>query len=247
MHEGAVACPDRFHGGVWRQHCGRPVELVNPVGVPGRGPTVQAAVICQPELVVVDDEDAIGQLTEQCRVGDASPVYKATLPVQHLVDVVCRRFRGKGAGRRPGRQERLIGGVPAFRARPVPGGQRDGLVEEEQFGIAAGPHDGPPAAAELQHARQPAADLVAPDQGQVLVVEHAPVAVHGPAVLGGDQLARGRYPVPQRTVQASEPVAIGRLRAFLGHGLSESLPTSQILLQLRSPGITHIVVPLRDS
>ena len=119
--------------------------------------------------------------------------------------------------------ERLIGGVAAFRAGPVPGGQRDGLVEEEQLGIAAGPHDGPSAAAELQHAHQPAADLVAPDQGQVLVVEHAPVAVHGPAVLGGDQLARGRHPVPQRTVQAGEPVAVGRLRAFLGHGFSAPL------------------------
>ncbi len=137
MHERAVACPDRFHGGAGRQHCGRPVELVNPVGVPGRGPAVQAAVICQPGLVVVDDEDAIGQLAEQCRVGDAGPVYKATLPVQHLVDVVRRGFRGKVAGRRPGRQERLIGGVAAFRARPVTGGQRDRLVEEEQLGIAA--------------------------------------------------------------------------------------------------------------
>ena len=174
----------------------------------------------QPEFLVVNDEDAIGQLAEQRRVGDAGPVHEATLPVQHLVDLVRRGFRGEGERRRPGRTERLIGGVSAFRARPVPGGQRDGLVEEKQFGIAARPHNRPSAAAELQHAHEPAADLVAPDQGQVLVVEHAPVAVHGPAVLGGDQLARGRYPVPQRTVQAGEPVAVGRLRAFLGHAFS---------------------------
>ena len=220
MHERSVACPDRFHGGAGGQHCGRPVELVNPVDVPSWGPAVQTAVVCQPELLLVDDEYAVGQLTEQCRVGDAGPVDKATLPVQHLVDVVRRRFRGKGAGRCPGRPERLIGGVAAFRAGPVPGGQRDGLVEEEQFGIAAGPHDGPPTAAELQHAHQPAADLVAPHQGQVLVVEHTPVAVHGPAVLSGDQLARGRHPIPQRTLQASEPVAVGHGQAFLGHGFS---------------------------
>jgi hypothetical protein len=220
VHERAVAGPDRFDGGAGRQHCGRPVELASPVGVPGRGPAVQAAVIGQPEFLVMDDEDAIGQFTEQGRVGDTGPVGKAALPVQQLVDVVRRGFRGKGAGRRPGRPERLVGGVAAFCAGPVPGGQRDGLVEEEQFGVAAGPHEGPPAAAELQRARQPAADLVAPDQGKVLVVEHAPVAVHGPAVPGGDQLARGRHPVPQRTVQGSEPAAAGRLRAFLGHGFS---------------------------
>ena len=61
MNERAVACADCFHGSAGRQHRGRPVELVDPVGVPGRGPAVQAAVIGQPELVVMDDEDAVGQ------------------------------------------------------------------------------------------------------------------------------------------------------------------------------------------
>jgi hypothetical protein len=220
MHERAVACPDRGDGGARRQHRGQPVELVNPVDVPGRGPPAQTAAIYQPELVVDDDEDAPGQLAERRRVGDAGPVGQAALPVQHPVDVVRRWFHGPGEGRRPGRPERVVGGVAAFGAGPVPGGQRDRLVEEEQFGVAAGAHDGSPAAAELQHAHQPAADLVTPDQRQVVVVQHAPVAVHGPAVRGRDQLARGRHPVPQRTVQAREPAAARRPRAFPGHDLS---------------------------
>ena len=166
------------------------------------------------------DEDAVRQLAEQRRIGDTGPVHETALLVQHPVDVVRRGFRGQRPGRRPGGQKRLVVGVAAFRAGPVPGRQRDRLVEEEQLGVAAGPHDGPPAAAELQHAHQPPADLVAPDQGQVLVVEHPPVAVHGPAVLGRDQLACGRHPIPQRAVQPREPVAVGRLRAFLGHGFS---------------------------
>jgi len=83
--------------------------------------------------------------------------------VQHPVDVVRRGFGGPGAGSRPGRQEGLVGGVAAFGAGPVSGGQRDGLVEEEQLGVAAGPHDRPSAAAELQHAYQPAPDLVTAD------------------------------------------------------------------------------------
>lgn len=181
---------------------------------------MQGVVVGQPVLAVVDDEDPVRQLAEQRGVGDAGPVDQAALRVQHQVDVVRRGFGGERAGGRPGGQERLVPGVAAFAAGPVPGGEGDGLVVEEQLGVAAGPQDGPAAAAELQHADQPAADLVAPDQGQVLVVEHAPVAVHGAAVLGRDQFARGRHPVPQRAVQAREAVAVGRLRAFGGHGFS---------------------------
>src|ERR1700734_1315720 len=54
-HERAVPGPDRRHGRAGRQHCGRPVELADPVGVAGRGPAVQSAVADQPELAVVDD------------------------------------------------------------------------------------------------------------------------------------------------------------------------------------------------
>jgi hypothetical protein len=170
VRERAVACADRVHGGAGGQYRGGPVELVDPVGVPGRGPAVQAAVLCQPELVLVDDEDTVGQLARQRGVGDAGPAGQAALPVQHLVDLVGRGLRGQVAGRRPGRTERLVGGVAAFRAGPVPGGQRDRLVEEEQLGVAAWPHERPAAAAELKHAHQPAADLVAPHQRQVVVV-----------------------------------------------------------------------------
>jgi hypothetical protein len=100
--------------------------------------------------------------------------------------------------------------MAAFGARPVSCGQRDRFVKEEQFGVAPRLHDLPATAAEFQHAHEPTANLMTPDQDEVVVMQHAPVAVHGPAVLGGDQLPDRGYPVPQRTGKRHEPVAIMR-------------------------------------
>src|ERR1700749_1823931 len=89
-----------------------------------------------------------------------------------------------GVQRLPHRAEALVVLIAALAAWPVACGKRGRLIQEEQLGVAPGLHERrPPAALELQAARDPAA--------------HAPAAadlalgvVDDPAV-GVDQTARG--------------------------------------------------------
>src|SRR5262245_5692192 len=78
----------------------------------------------------------------------------------------------------PGGGERGRRGTPAIEAGPVPGGQRDRFVEEEQLGPAAPPHDLAANAAELELADDPG--LVSPAAAEQLagggVVQDAAIA-----------------------------------------------------------------------
>src|SRR5882724_6770767 len=101
-------------------------------------------------------------------MGGTNTADETALAVQDEVDVVGRRFRSQTESRSPRRSERLIVGVAALGTRPVSRGQRDRLVKEEQFGVTARPHDLPTTAAELQHAHEPTANLMAADQDEVV-------------------------------------------------------------------------------
>jgi hypothetical protein len=159
---------------------------------------VQFSVVQQPILLAPTDEGAVGKITQERLVRGAFTVDQAALGVQDGVHVVGARFRRESHRCCPCGPELLVVGVPAFGARTMPGGQRDGLIEEEQFGVSPWLQDLPASAPEFQHADQPATHLVAPDQDEVVVVQDAPVAVHGSAVLGGDQVTGGCDPVAQR-------------------------------------------------
>src|SRR2546430_13839059 len=79
------------------------------------------------------------------------------------------------------------------------GGERGGLVEEEQLGEPAGPHQRRPVpAAEPQPARDPPLPCVGAADAPGFVVQTAAVAVHEPARGIGDELAERRHPVPAR-------------------------------------------------
>ena len=94
--------------------------------------------------------DAVLSIADECAARDvAAPRTKCDLPavavhafgVQHFV-------HGRGAGAivaavRPGPEfgEPVGVGATAFKAGPVTGGERRGLVQEEQLGVAVGLHD----------------------------------------------------------------------------------------------------------
>src|SRR5262249_4583238 len=95
----------------------------------------------------------------------------------------------------------------AERARPVPGGERRRLVEEEQLGEAARLQQRRPApAAKLELARDPAPHGEAAADRAGRVVQAAAVAVDEPALGRLDQLAERRDAILTRH-HASVPAA----------------------------------------
>ena len=86
------------------------------------------------------DEHAVG---EGCDVGDKRPL--VTFGGQAVsVELAIDGGDGHGAGEtalrvpgEPGRREPPVVGAPALAAGPMAGGERGGLVEEEQLRIAA--------------------------------------------------------------------------------------------------------------
>ena len=95
-------------------------------------------------------------------------------------------------GQRPGIAKAIVVRPAAFGAGPVPGGKRGGLIQEEQFGVAAGLHQGATAALEGQQAGDPAAALMRADNPAVRIVQAAAVAHQGAAGGVGNDLARGQ-------------------------------------------------------
>ena len=85
--------------------------------------------------------------------------------------------------------------APALPARPVPGGTRGRLVEEEQLGVPAGAHHRMARAPlEVQHAGDPALDLPALDE-HALAVDQAATVAHQGAVRGiGIERLRRQHP-----------------------------------------------------
>ena len=96
-----------------------------------------------------------GELAE---VGPLDPRPNATLPRHPGVHYVGRH-RGSGVFQAPGRLEDPIVGAPALGTRTVPDGQRGRLVQEEQCGVRAWPHERSVLATELEAAGDPATHL----------------------------------------------------------------------------------------
>src|SRR5262245_54845104 len=99
----------------------------------------------------------------------------------------------------PERGEAVVVLVPAERTRPVPGGERGRLVEEEELREAAGLHQRAALpAAKLEPARDPALAVEAASDPARRVVEAAAVAVDEAASRIRDKLAERRDAVLQR-------------------------------------------------
>jgi hypothetical protein len=90
--------------------------------------------------------------------------------------------------------------VPALGARAVAGGHGRGFVEEEQLGIAAWPHDLAVPSAKLEPAGDPAPHLRVADDPPLIVVQDAAIAHQRPSSGHGDDRAKGRNAITQRTV-----------------------------------------------
>ena len=134
------------------------------------------------------------------------PIAIHTLGMQHLI-----HRRGAGAlvaAVRPGPQfgEPVGVGAPAFEAGPVTGGERRGLVQEEQLGVAIGLHDLAMPALELEHAGDPLSGgpAAGPD-GLVGCVEGPAAIAHQQASMRrGDDLALGGDAVLERHAQSAK-------------------------------------------
>src|SRR5712691_5583451 len=92
----------------------------------------------------------------------------------------------------PGVLESVVAFPAALRAWPVPGGERDGFVEEEQLGISIWRRHDPVPIPEFKNARYPAPALVAAHDSPVGVVESAAtVSHHRAASCGSYEVAEG--------------------------------------------------------
>jgi len=80
-----------------------------------------------------------------------------------------------GVGPRP-HGTKLVDRSRCIPRMAMPGGQRSGFVEEEEFGVVAGRHDDVPAAFEFQHADDPALKLIRTPDVLMLVVQAAAIA-----------------------------------------------------------------------
>ena len=140
---------------------------------------------------VEQDEGAVRQLLQAPRVQASAVVVSEPLGVEPAVELV-------GSGRARQAEEAPVVLMPALGARPVPGGERSGLVEEEETRVATGRHRLAPASPELEPARDPATTVVASADLPILVVQAATVAEHEPSLGRLDQFAKRRDTVAQR-------------------------------------------------
>src|SRR6185312_15828056 len=118
------------------------------------------------------------------------------LAVQAQVDRVGAGLTAVQAG--PDRTEAVVVLAPAERARAVAGGERRGLVDEEELGeLARLHHRAALPALELEPAGDPAAHRPAAADGPPVVVQASAVAVDEPARGRRDQLPERRDAVPE--------------------------------------------------
>jgi hypothetical protein len=137
------------------------------------------------------DEDAVGQGAEAGPVGSLASIGGEPVAVEDRVERADPAVGGDAAGgvpRPPRRDESAKVWPAALAARPVPGRQRRGLVEEEELRVAPRRHHGAPPALERQEARHPGpvAPDHPPDDAAGLVVEPAAVAHQRAAGRRGD-------------------------------------------------------------
>ncbi len=99
----------------------------------------------------------------------------------------------------PDRDQTVVVLAPALRTGTVARCQRGRLVEEEELRVTAWLEErAPPAAAELEPARDPTLHRVATANAALGVVERAAIAVHEASGRIRNQLAEGRDPVLER-------------------------------------------------
>jgi hypothetical protein len=134
---------------------------------------------------VEQDERAVGEILEP-QVVDAAPVGAAEEPlgVEPAVDLGRRRNVGIEL-RRPRGTVGVVALAAAFRAGPMPRGERDRLVVEVQERVVVRLPLLLPAAAELERARDPQIARVETDDRPALVEDSA---VSGPPAAERDRL-----------------------------------------------------------
>src|ERR1044071_401292 len=97
--------------------------------VAGRRPAQEVSAVHEPRFTVAEHEGAVGELVE--RGGAEAPVApREPLALEPLVDLV-------GTARADELEEAVVVLAATQRARPVAGGERGHLVEEEQLGEPA--------------------------------------------------------------------------------------------------------------
>ena len=108
-------------------------------GIAGRRPAEEFPAPNQSWLAVVEDERPVRQFVERCVVVTlAAGVGIEPFAVELRVDRVGARLSRVDPA--PDLDEPVVVLAPAERARPVAGGERGRLVQEEQLGEAAGLH-----------------------------------------------------------------------------------------------------------
>jgi len=96
----------------------------------------------------------------------------------------------------PDREEALVVGTPAQRARAMSRRERRGLVEEEELGEPTRHHQRTAVPSpEPEPAGDPALAVVAPPDTPVLVVQTAAIPVHKATGGIGDELPEGSDPI----------------------------------------------------
>jgi 8-oxo-dGTP pyrophosphatase MutT (NUDIX family) len=166
--------------------------------VPARCPPGQLTVDDEVRCPAVQDERAGGERVDRSLVEPAPPRCRVqALLVEPLIDgvgatIVCVQVA-------PHLDEPHVVLATALGTRPVPGGQRGRLVEEEQFGEAPRLQKRmAPPTAELEPARDPPLDGERPPDVARGVVQAPAIPVHEAARRIRDQLTQRRDPVPQR-------------------------------------------------
>jgi len=172
-------------------------------GVARRRPGQQLATEHRPRRPVAQDEGRVGKgVDRRFVVALGARGGRDALAVQLGVDRVGPDLAGVQLV--PEGDQAVVVPAPAQRARPVPGGHRGGLVEEEQLGEAARLQQRRAVpAAEAQPAGDPAPAGVAAADVPGGVVQAATVAVDQAARGIGDQLAQRRDPVAPRHDQST--------------------------------------------
>ena len=140
-------------------------------------------------------EGPVGKVGERCLVQASRTGARVdALDVELGVDRVGAVPAGMQT--QPERYESVVVLPPAQGARPVAGGERSCLVEEEELREAAGLHQRLAVpAAELEPARDPALPVEAAPDPSRGVVEAAAVTVDEPAGGIGDELPERRHTV----------------------------------------------------
>jgi hypothetical protein len=164
-----------------------------------RGPKQQSATLDKVWAPINPHEATIGQGAQRCFVSELLSPLVDPRRVEFQIHFIGI-WRTDLTSAAPPRFLESVEAVPAaLCTRSVPGGKRDGLIEEEQFGVTPLGHHDPVAAAELQNAGNPAPAFEPARNLAIAVVDYpASVAHHRPAGVGAKQFARGTDAVLKR-------------------------------------------------